>query len=300
MSTSHDPHGFPHDRWLDDLVARSLAEDVGSGDVSTAVAVAPGRVADAALVARAGGVLAGLPLVSMVYAALEPAVRVVTRAADGDRVHPGAVVAELSGPAAALLTGERTALNFLQHLAGIATLTARFVAAVAGTRCRVLDTRKTLPGYRALAKYAVRCGGGHNHRMGLYDRVMLKDNHWAAAGGDIAALCARARREHPGLPIEIEVDDLDQFGRALALAPDWILLDNFPAAAAAAAVGLRDAAGSATLLEASGNVNLETVGDLARAGVDAVSVGRLTHSAPALDLGLDFAAGDGSAPGAGP
>jgi len=214
-------------------------------------------------------------------------------------VEPGSVVAELAGPAAPLLTGERTALNFLQHLGGIATLTARYVAAVAGTGCLVLDTRKTLPGYRALAKYAVRCGGGHNHRFGLYDRVMLKDNHWAAAGGDIDGLVARARRDHPRLPVEIEVDDLDQFARALALRPEWILLDNFGAADAAAAVAQRDAAGAVTRLEASGNVTLETVGDLARAGIDAASVGRLTHSAPALDLGLDFAVTDGPTPGSG-
>jgi nicotinate-nucleotide pyrophosphorylase (carboxylating) len=300
MTTAEDAYGFPGDRWLADLVTRALAEDVGGGDVSTAVAVAPDRLARATVVARTTGVLAGLPLVSMVYAALDPSVRVAPRLRDGDPVRAGDVVAELSGPAAALLTGERTALNFLQHLAGIATLTSRFVAEVAGTRCRILDTRKTLPGYRALAKYAVRCGGGHNHRMGLYDRVMLKDNHWAAADGDIAALCARARRLQPDLPIEIEVDDMDQFERALGLAPDWILLDNFPARAASAAVARRNAAGSATLLEVSGNVTLDTVGDLARAGVDAASVGRLTHSAPALDLGLDFAAGDGPAPGAAP
>ena len=154
----------------------------------------------------------------------------------------GEVVAVIRGAAAPVLTGERTALNFLQHLGGIATLTARYVAQVAGTSCRVLDTRKTLPGYRALAKYAVRCGGGHNHRLGLYDRIMLKDNHWAAAGGDIARLVARARAEHPGIPVQIEVDDAAQFARALALAPEWILLDNFRPEATARAVAQRDAA----------------------------------------------------------
>ena len=184
-------------------------------------------------------------------------------------------------------------LNFLQHLGGIATLTSLFVAEVEGTDCRVLDTRKTLPGYRHLAKYAVLCGGGHNHRLGLYDRVMLKDNHWAAATGSIADLVAAARGKFPDLVVEVEVDDLEQLERVLPLAVEWILLDNFSPDQAAEAVRRRDAAGVETLLESSGNVSLATVGKYARAGVDAVSVGRLTHSAPALDLGLDMGpAGD--------
>ncbi|MFN2371342.1 MAG: carboxylating nicotinate-nucleotide diphosphorylase, partial [Candidatus Krumholzibacteriia bacterium] len=253
-----------------------------------AVTAAPGLQVEARVTARAPGVLAGLPLLDLVCAELDPDLVVEHRRADGDAVAPGDVAAVIRGPAAPVLTGERTALNFLQHLGGIATLTARYVAAVAGTRCRVLDTRKTLPGWRALAKYAVRCGGGHNHRLGLYDRIMLKDNHWAAAGGDVAQLVARARRDHPGIPVEIEVDDAQQLDLALALGPEWILLDNFTPAAAAAAVARRDAAGSSTLLEASGNVDLDTIAAYAGAGVDAASVGRLTHSAPALDLGLDL------------
>lgn len=279
--------GFPAGDWLDDLVAQALREDVGSGDVSTAVAVPPTARAAGVLAARQAGVLAGLPLAGLVYRQLEPGVAVEYLARDGQRVEPGQAVARLSGPAGALLTGERTALNFVQHLSGIATLTARYVAAVAGTRCAVLDTRKTLPGYRALAKYAVLCGGGANHRRGLWDRVLLKDNHWAA-GEPIATVVGRARALWPHLAIEIEVDTPGQLAAVLPLAVEWILLDNFTPAAVAAAVAARDAAGVATLLEVSGNVTLETIGEFARAGADAASVGRLTHSAPALDLGLDL------------
>jgi nicotinate-nucleotide pyrophosphorylase (carboxylating) len=280
---------FPQDEWLTTLLAQSLAEDVGDGDASTAVTAGQTRVnGTGLLVARESGRVAGLPLLDLLFAQLNPAVQVERLVRDGSQVAPGESVARLSGPAGSLLTGERTALNFLQHLGGIATLTARYVAAVAGTGCKVLDTRKTLPGYRALAKYAVRCGGGHNHRLGLYDRVMLKDNHWAAAGGAIADLVARSRTLYPALAIEVEVDSLDQLEQVLPLEVEWILLDNFGFAETAAAVAMRDAAGSATLLESSGNVDLETIASYARAGVDAASVGRLTHSAPALDLGLDL------------
>ncbi|MCP4571946.1 MAG: carboxylating nicotinate-nucleotide diphosphorylase [bacterium] len=270
------------------LVRAALAEDVGFGDVSTAVTVRVGTRATASLRARQPGTVAGLPLLDLVFGELDPAVRVERLVPDGTIVAPGDPVARLDGPAAAVLTGERTALNFLQHLGGIASLTSRYVAAVAGTDCLVLDTRKTLPGWRALAKYAVRCGGGHNHRMGLYDRVMLKDNHWAAGGGRVAELVARARRDHPRLAVEVEVDDMDQFDRVLPLDVEWILLDNFPVEGVVEAVARRDAVGSSTRLEASGNVDLDTIGAYARAGADAASVGRLTHSAPALDLGLDF------------
>lgn len=279
--------GFPAGVWLDQLVARSLREDVGTGDVSTDVAVAAGARAAGALRARSAGVVAGLPLVARVYRELDPGVSFEPLVADGVAVTAGQSLARLSGPAGSLLTGERTALNFAQHLSGIATLTARYVAAVAGTRCLVLDTRKTLPGYRELAKYAVRCGGGANHRFGLYDRVLLKDNHWAAGDG-IADMVARARSRWPALPIEVEVDTAAQMDLVLPLGVEWIMLDNFTPGEVAAAVGERNRAGSLTRLEASGNVTLETVAAYAQAGADAVSVGRLTHSAPALDLGLDL------------
>lgn len=279
--------GFPDGDWLDVLVAQSLREDVGAGDVTAAVAVAAGTVATGAVVARQAGVVAGLPLVGRVYAELDPAVRVEALVADGATVVAGQELARLEGPAASLLTGERTALNFVQHLGGIATQTARYVAAAGGGSCAVLDTRKTLPGYRLLAKYAVRCGGGANHRLGLYDRVLLKDNHWAS-GDSIAAMVARARALYPHLEVEVEVDTAAQFAVVLALGVEWIMLDNFTVADVATAVAARNVAAPATRLEASGNVNLETIGAYARTGVDAVSVGRLTHSAPALDIGMDF------------
>lgn len=283
--------GFPLDPWTRELVRQSLREDVGSGDASTLVTVAADLHAEGLVVARQPGTVAGLPLVDLLFAELDPAVEVKRLLYDGTSVRPGQALVWLKGPARAILTGERTLLNFLQHLSGIATLTARYVEQVAGTRCRVLDTRKTLPGYRHLAKYAVRCGGGHNHRLGLYDRIMLKDNHWAAGGGAVEALVARSRELFPGLEIEVEVDTLAQLDRVLPLQVEWVLLDNLSAQDTAEAVRRRDAAGVATRLEASGNVNLQTIAGYARAGVDAASVGRLTHSAAALDLGLDL---DGS------
>jgi len=283
-----DPFRFPAEPWLDVLIDQALREDVGSGDVSTAITVGPGARAVARLVAREAGVVAGLPLLAPLVQRLTEEVSIDLRAADGDRLAPGQVTAVLTGPAAPLLTVERTALNFLQQRSGIATLTARYVAAVAGTSCLVLDTRKTVPGWRSLAKYAVRCGGGANHRLGLYDCILLKDNHWATGGERIAELVARGRREHPHLAIEVEVDSLAQFDQVLPLAVEWILLDNFVPDTAALAVARRDRARSVTRLEASGNLTLETIGAYARAGVDACSVGRLTHSAGALDLALEM------------
>ncbi|MBK8165983.1 MAG: carboxylating nicotinate-nucleotide diphosphorylase [bacterium] len=279
--------GFPAGPWLEELVAAALREDVGSGDATTAIAVDPGALATGCLRARQDGVVAGLPLAARVWNGLSAAVMFTPVVPDGTAVAGGQVVARVSGPAAAVLTGERLALNFVQHLSGIATLTARYVAAVAGTGCRVLDTRKTVPGYRLLAKYAVRCGGGANHRLGLYDRILLKDNHWAA-GEPLEAMVARARRLYPALPVEVEVDTADQLARVLPLGVEWIMLDNFTVDGVVSAVAARDAVGSTALLEVSGNVTLETIAAYARAGADAASVGRLTHSAPALDLGLDL------------
>lgn len=287
MNSRHE-ETFPAGPALDDLVCRSLEEDVGPGDASTAVTVDPDRRGRAVIRARQPGVVAGLPILDALFGKFDSRVDVERLVADGTTLEAGQDAVVLTGPASSLLTGERTALNFLQHLGGIATLTARYVAAVAGTDCRVLDTRKTLPGYRALAKYAVRCGGGHNHRMGLYDRIMLKDNHWASAAGSLPDLVARSREDFPDLAVEVEVDEMDQFDLVLGLDVEWILLDNFSIADTVEAVSRRNEAGSRTLLESSGNVDLETIGDYARAGADAASVGRLTHSAPALDLGMDM------------
>ncbi len=286
---------FPEGAWLDTLLDACLAEDVGSGDVTTDTAIAPEARAEGVIAARSPGVVAGLPLLAPLFGRLGDDVEVELLSADGRRLEPGEPAARLWGPAAPILTGERAALNFLQHLSGIATLTARYVDAVAGTGCRILDTRKTLPGYRALAKYAVRCGGGHNHRLGLYDRILLKDNHWAARDASLAELVARGRRRHPDLAIEVEVDSLEQLADVLPLRADWVLLDNFTPARTREAVALREGVESGdwrTRLESSGNVDLDNVRDYAEAGVDACSVGRLTHSVPALDLGLDLRAAE--------
>jgi nicotinate-nucleotide pyrophosphorylase (carboxylating) len=276
------------DPWLGTLLDQALAEDIGPGDATTAITVDPSTRAVARVTAREEGVAAGLVLLAPLLRRLDPDLEIDLRVADGARLARGTVAAELRGAAAPLLTGERTALNLLQQLSGIATLTARYVDAVAATGCQVLDTRKTVPGWRRLAKYAVVCGGGANHRLGLHDRIMLKDNHWAAGGHGIETLVARGRARYPDLAIEVEVDTLDQLERVLPLAVEWILLDNFTPDQAALAVSRRDEAGAATALEASGNVALATIRAYAEAGVDAVSVGRLTHSAPALDLGIDM------------
>lgn len=287
---------FPEGAWLDTLLDACLAEDVGSGDVTTDTAIAPEARAEGVIAARSPGVVAGLPLLAPLFGRLGDDVEVELLSADGRRLEPGEPAARLWGPAAPILTGERAALNFLQHLSGIATLTARYVDAVAGTGCRILDTRKTLPGYRALAKYAVRCGGGHNHRLGLYDRILLKDNHWASRGATLVELIAQGRQRHPELAIEVEVDSLDQFTDVLPLCVDWIMLDNFSPESTRESVSLRAARETDdwhTRLESSGNLDLDNVRTYAEAGVDACSVGRLTHSAPALDLGLDIRSAEG-------
>jgi nicotinate-nucleotide pyrophosphorylase (carboxylating) len=275
------------------LIAPALAEDLGlTGDL-TAQATIPADARGAArFVARAAGVVAGLPVVELLAARFELAEGWQPTIGDGDRVERGTEVARVEGLMRSLLAMERTALNFLQRLSGVATLTARFVAEVADTNAVILDTRKTTPGWRLLEKYAVRCGGGRNHRIGLYDAVLIKDNHlaWLAADGDpIGRALAAARMLTPqGTVVEVEVDTLEQLDRALQCAPDIILVDNLGPAALAEAVRRRDARAPGVLLEASGGVTLATVAALARTGVDRISVGALTHSAPALDIALDF------------
>jgi len=274
------------------LIEMAFAEDLGTGGDLTAEATIPDNARGSAqIIARGGGVIAGLPVLTLAARRFgvnrfQPALQ------DGQRVAPGGLVAEVFGPMRWMLGFERTALNFLQRLSGVATLTARFVAEVAGTRAVILDTRKTTPGWRALEKYAVRCGGGVNHRFGLFDAVLIKDNHlaWLAATGDpIGTAVAAARAAAPpGTVIEVEVDSLDQLDRALECAPDIVLVDNLGPDGLAEAVRRRDARAPGLLLEASGGVDLASVGALARTGVDRISVGALTHSAPALDVGLDF------------
>jgi nicotinate-nucleotide pyrophosphorylase (carboxylating) len=270
-----------------ELVARALAEDLGDGDVTGEATVPAEATATARIVQKAPGVVFGLDLVVETMAQTGVA-GVDTLAAEGEwRQDVPAEVLVARGSARALLAAERTALNFLGHLSGVATLAARYVEAVAGTNARILDTRKTTPGLRKLEKAAVAAGGGTNHRMGLFDAFLIKENHIAAAGGIAKAVYA-ARKAHPELPIEVEVENLDDTAYALGTGVDQLLLDNMDPPTMRAAVELRDAhgAGGKPTLEASGNVNLQTVREIAETGVDFISVGALTHSAPVLDFSL--------------
>jgi nicotinate-nucleotide pyrophosphorylase (carboxylating) len=277
------------------LIGLALGEDLAQvGDVTSTAIIPSQACGSARFVARAPGVLAGLPVVSLLVERFQLVTDWRPRVTDGERVERGTVIADIAGPIRSILALERTALNFLQRLSGIASLTARFVAAVKGTGSAIYDTRKTTPGWRILEKYAVRCGGGRNHRMGLHDAILIKDNHlvWLKAQGEadpIVAAVTAARAETRGsMTVEIEVDSLDQHDRALRCRPDIILLDNLGPDALIEAVRRRDAAGHRIELEASGGVNLESVGAMARAGVERISVGALTHSAPALDIALDL------------
>jgi nicotinate-nucleotide pyrophosphorylase (carboxylating) len=271
---------------VDKAVAEALAEDLGmGGDITTEATVPAGTRASGVIAARKAGTVAGVQLAAAAFKTIDPFVEFEVVAGDGERVEAGGIIARVKGDARALLTAERTALNFLGRLSGIATLTARYVSAIAGTRARIVDTRKTTPGQRALEKFAVRCGGGVNHRFGLFDAVLIKDNHIVAAGGVGAALQrARAPAGHM-VKVEIEVTSLDELDDALQLDPDAVLLDNMPLEMLKTAVA--EVAGR-VITEASGGVNLETVRAIAETGVDHISVGALTHSAPVLDIGLDF------------
>jgi nicotinate-nucleotide pyrophosphorylase (carboxylating) len=274
---------------LSDVVARALVEDLGEGDVTTQATVPEGARARARIVQKQPGVVFGLAAVAeaMRQCGAEDVDNAVVEGQWRDSVPVDVAVA--SGPAAALLAAERTALNFLGHLSGVATLTARFVEAVEGTGVRILDTRKTTPGLRALEKAAVAAGGGVNHRMGLYDAILIKENHIALAGGLARAVHA-ARRSQPDLPVEVECGDLEEVAYALGTGADRLLLDNMSPAELRKAVTLRDeaAGGSASrpALEASGGVTLEAVREIAAAGVDFISIGALTHSAPTLDFSM--------------
>ena len=277
------------------LVEMALEEDLGDiGDITSRALIPPKLEGKAVFVSRASGVVAGLPAAQMVFqTAHTPLVKFETLVEDGARVTPGDRLAVVSGLMEFILTGERTALNFLTHLSGIASLTRQYVDAVAGLPCKILDTRKTLPGWRLLEKYAVRCGGGHNHRMGLYDGILVKDNHLAAWKAQpfgmqrIQSLLLQ-KSQHP-VWVEIEVDELDQFPWAFGCMPDMVLLDNMSPEQLRQAVAERNAADSKTLLEASGGITLENVRAIAETGVDRISIGALTHSAAALDIALDLA-----------
>ncbi len=271
---------------LDDarrVIAAALAEDVGPGDLTSEVVIPFDLAFTGVMRAREAMVAAGLPVAAEVFRMVVPDARFTARAADGDALESGAVLAEIEGPAGGLLTAERTALNLLQLLSGIATETRRYVERIAGTGCTLLDTRKTIPGLRRLSKYATRCGGARNHRMGLYDGVLIKDNHLAVCGG-VAAAVGRAKAA--GLPhIEVECDTLAQVAEAVEAGADIVLLDNMTPDLLRRAVAV--VAGRA-MTEASGGVTLDTIRAIAETGIDFVSVGRITQSAPAVDIGLDW------------
>lgn len=268
------------------LIDLALAEDRGAGDWTTQWTVPARTRVHATIVAKADGVIAGVALASAVFLRLDPRVDIDTIARDGDHVRPGEPVIRLRGPGRAVLTGERVALNFLQRLSGVATLTRRFVVAVEGTGARILDTRKTTPGWRALEKAAVLAGGGENHRAGLYDMILIKENHAAIAGG-LAEAVKRVRDQNTrGLSITVEVHSHEDLEAALHARVDRVLLDNFTTADIEHMVKRVHRQKKRPLLEASGNMSLERVRDVAAAGVDFISVGALTHSAPAFDLSL--------------
>lgn len=267
------------------VIAAALAEDVGSGDVTSAAIIPENCLFRGVMSARDPMVVAGLEVAAMTFAAIDGRIRFTPKVTDGDEVAAGTVLAAIDGPAAGLLSAERTALNLLQAVSGIATLTRRYVQAIAGTKAVLLDTRKTIPGLRRLSKYAAACGGAYNHRMGLWDAVLIKDNHLAVCGGIEAAVAAA--RGHGS--IEVECDTLEQVDEAVRSGADIVLLDNMTPGQLRQAVAL--VAGRART-EASGGVTLETIRAIAETGVEFISVGRITQSAPAVDIGLDWSLGN--------
>jgi len=268
----------------------ALAEDIGSGDVTSEFFVAPDRLAQAFVTVRKGGIVSGVQVAAQVFATVDPTLEVAVLVEDGSRVSEGAILIKVAGSARSILTAERTALNFLQRLSGVASLTASYVEQTRGTNARILDTRKTTPGFRLLEKQAVAHGGGTNHRLGLYDRAMVKDNHLMADGKTAALQEAITRliSERPGIEVELEADRIAQVKDFLELTGvDYILLDNMNLTDLREAVALRGER-HRPKFEASGGITLETLSGVAATGVDFISVGALTHSAPALDIGLDF------------
>ncbi len=272
---------------LDSLISLALQEDLGGGDWTTDSLIPPDQMTECAILSQAEGVLCGIEAARRVFQRLDSAIQFLDALSDGARLAPDTPVLRIRGNTRAILKAERTALNFLQHLSGIATLTRRYVDAVAGTGAQIVDTRKTTPGLRLLEKYAVRVGGGRNHRVGLYDGILIKDNHLMALGGDIREAVRRARQNaHHLLAIEVECATLEQVQQAIEAGADGILLDNMPLETLREAVRL--AKGRVRFIEASGGVNLNTVRAIAETGVDYISVGALTHSAPILPMHLEF------------
>jgi len=279
--------GTPHDlqHAVDAAIQAALREDMPEGDITSASIIPSDARSEAFFLAKEDGVLAGLDVAARVFASIDPSIIFIARFKDGDAFHQGDKLARVKGPTVVLLEGERTALNFLQHLCGVATATRRFVEAVAGTKTKILDTRKTTPGLRLLEKYAVRAGGGTNHRVSLSDMVLIKDNHLRFVGS-VAEAVRRARaKARPGVRVEVEAASLLQVREALAAGADMIMLDNMPIETMHQAVTL---AGGRVPLEASGNMTLDRVRAVAETGVDFISVGALTHSAKAVDISMDF------------
>ena len=267
-------------------VAAALTEDIGTGDV-TAALVPPQQQVRAQIVAREPAVLCGTAWADQTFKQLDAAIRLDWQAADAERIAADQVLVKISGPARPILPGERTALNFLQTLSATATAASRYVEAVAGTKCRIIDTRKTIPGLRLAQKYAVRCGGAQNHRLGLHDMVLVKENHIIAAGSITTAISA-ARRTSPGVPVEVEVESLNEFDQALAGGADIILLDELTLDDMRTAVDRNRQRGAKAKLEASGSVTLATVRDIALTGVDFISIGSITKHVQAVDLSMRF------------
>jgi nicotinate-nucleotide pyrophosphorylase (carboxylating) len=273
------------DSKIKQLIRLALSEDVGKRDLTSDAVVDSRLSGKAVIVAKEKGVLAGLPVARMVFRMASPQIRFKMLKRDGEKVEKGKKIALIEGKVQGILLAERTALNFLQRLSGIATLTARYVERLKGTRARILDTRKTTPGLRILEKYAVKAGGGQNHRMGLFDMILIKENHIRAAGG-ISRAISRARSKYPRQKIEVEIRNSSELMEALESEPDWIMLDNMKISETRRMIRTVRSANRAIKIEASGNVNLKNVRKIALAGVDFISVGALTHSAPALDLSL--------------
>lgn len=277
-----------YDTAMREQIRSWLAEDIGSGDITTETTIPRGSQSKAVIHVKESGIIAGIPVARLVFDVVDPSLVFHAQVQDGDRVEKGAVLAVVEGSTHSLLTGERLALNLMQRLSGIATKTSRFVEALEGLPVRLVDTRKTTPGHRMLEKYAVRVGGGSNHRFGLYDAVMIKDNHIKGAGG-IRAAVERARRQIPHtMKIEVETESLDQVQEALDCGADIIMLDNMSASLMKESVALIKATSPHVIVEASGGVTLETVHGIAACGVDVISVGGLTYSFQALDISLDL------------